>query len=68
MDRYVARPGQGLAYKVGQLKLFALRRKAEQRLGARFDIREFHEQVVGSGSLPLDVLEAKLERWMATRN
>jgi uncharacterized protein (DUF885 family) len=45
-----------------------LRRKAEQRLGARFDIREFHEQVVGSGSLPLDVLEAKLERWMATRD
>ncbi|HEX6572987.1 MAG TPA: DUF885 domain-containing protein [Steroidobacteraceae bacterium] len=68
VDRYVARPGQALAYKVGQLKLLALRRKAEQRLGARFDIREFHEQVVGSGSLPLDVLEAKLERWMASRD
>ena len=67
VDRYIAHPGQALAYKIGQLKILALRRKAEQRLGARFDIREFHEQVVGSGSLPLDVLEAKLERWMSTR-
>ena len=67
VDRYIACPGQALADKVGQIKLLQLRRRAEQRLGARFDVREFHEQVVGGGSLPLSVLEARINRWLAAR-
>jgi len=64
VERYIAWPGQALAYKVGQLKIEELRRRAQQRLGPRFDIREFHSQVLLSGSLPLAVLEAKTERWI----
>lgn len=67
VDRYIAWPGQALAYKVGELKILELRRKAQQSLGARFDIREFHEQIVGSGSLPLPVLEMKVERWIESQ-
>jgi uncharacterized protein (DUF885 family) len=67
VDRYIACPGQALADKVGQIKILELRRRAEQRLGDRFDVREFHEQVVGSGSLPLSVLEARINRWIAAR-
>ena len=67
VDRYIAWPGQALAYKVGQLKILALRRKAERALGPRFDVREFHEQIVGSGPLPLTVLETKIQRWLSTR-
>jgi len=67
VDRYSACPGQALAGKVGQLKILELRRSAEQRLGARFDLREFHEQVTGSGSLPLSVLEARINRWLEAR-
>jgi uncharacterized protein (DUF885 family) len=67
VDRYVACPGQALADKVGQLKILELRRRAEQRLGERFDLREFHEQVIGSGSQPLSVLETRINRWIAAR-
>ncbi|HXW09281.1 MAG TPA: DUF885 domain-containing protein, partial [Steroidobacteraceae bacterium] len=67
VDRTIARPAEALAYKVGQLKLFELRREAERQLGPGFDPREFHDQVLGSGSLPLDVLEWKLRRWTAKR-
>jgi uncharacterized protein (DUF885 family) len=67
VDRYIARPGQALSYEVGALKLLELRRRAQQALGARFDVREFHEQVITSGSLPLDVLEHKLDRWIASK-
>jgi uncharacterized protein (DUF885 family) len=49
------------------LKILALRRKAERALGPRFDVREFHEQIVGSGPLPLTVLETKIQRWLSTR-
>jgi len=65
VERYIANPAQALAYKIGGLTIQRLRRKAETALGARFDIRAFHEQVLGSGALPLPVLEAKIDRWIA---
>jgi uncharacterized protein (DUF885 family) len=67
VDRVIARPAEVLGYKIGQLRIAELRQRAEQRLGERFDAREFHGQVVGGGSLPLPVLEAKIERWLAGR-
>ncbi len=67
VERYIAIPGQALAYKVGQLKILELRAKAEKALGPRFDIRGFHEQVLMTGALPMPVLERKIDAWIASR-
>jgi len=66
-DRYIVWPGQALGYKVGQLKILELREAAKRELGAKFDIRAFHDQVLGSGPLPLDVLEEQLQAWVKSQ-
>ena len=65
IDRYISWPGQALAYKVGQMKLSELRARAETVLGERFDVRAFHDEVLSRGALPLSLLEAQFERWLA---
>lgn len=65
IDRYIVWPGQALAYKVGQLKISALRAKAQQSLGDKFDIRDFHDELLKDGALPLDQLEMKMTAWIA---
>jgi len=64
VDRYIVMPAQALAYKSGELEIKALRRYAEQKLGPRFDIRSFHDQVLGQGALPLDVLDTRIRAWV----
>ena len=66
-DRYIVWPGQALAYKMGQLKILELREKAKKELGPTFDIREFHDQVLGAGALPLDVLQEQIESWIQAK-
>ena len=65
VERYIANPAQALAYKIGALTIQRLRRKAETALSSRFDIRAFHDQILRSGALPMPILEAKIDRWIA---
>jgi uncharacterized protein (DUF885 family) len=65
VDRYIVWPGQALAYKLGQLKIRELRTEAERNLGAKFDVRKFHDAVLENGAVPLNVLEAQMKRWTA---
>ena len=64
VDRYIVWPGQALAYKLGQLKIRELRTEAEKRLGPKFDIRKFHDEILEQGAVPLTVLEPRVKQWI----
>jgi prolyl oligopeptidase len=65
IDRYIGNPGQALAYKIGQLKILTLRERARNQLGDNFDIRAFHDELLGAGALPLDLLEQRMDEWLS---
>jgi len=67
IDRYIGNPGQALAYKIGQLKILAIRASAEAQLGDDFDIRAFHDHLLGAGALPLDLLQQRMDAWIAAQ-
>ena len=67
VDRYIVWPGQALAYKIGQMKIRDLRREAEAKLGAKLDVRKFHDAVLEQGAVPLGLLEKHMEGWIAAQ-
>src|SRR5580658_2489036 len=67
IDRYIAWPAQGLSYQIGKLKILDLRSRAKQQLGSRFDIKSFHDEILSGGSLPLDMLEARVDNWIGSQ-
>ena len=67
VERYIANPGQALAYKIGQLTIQRLRNAAQEQLGPSFDVRQFHAQVLDAGALPMAVLEKKINDWIALK-
>jgi Bacterial protein of unknown function (DUF885) len=67
IDRYIAWPAQGVSYQIGKLKILDLRNRANQQLGHRFDIRAFHDEILSGGSLPLDMLEARVNNWIGSQ-
>jgi uncharacterized protein (DUF885 family) len=67
VERYMAIPGQALSYKIGQLKILSLRAQAEKALGDKFDLRAFHDQILTSGSLPMEVMELKINDWITSQ-
>jgi uncharacterized protein (DUF885 family) len=67
VDRYISWPGQALSYKLGEIRIVELRARAEKALGAKFDLRAFHDAVLALGSVPLPVLEQQIDAWIAAR-
>ena len=66
-DRYISGPGQACSYKIGQLKIRELRERAKVELGSKFDLKKFHDEVLSGGALPLDLLDERIARWIATQ-
>ena len=67
VDRYLGTPGQALAYKIGQMKISELRAKSQRELGPKFDLREYNDAVLETGSVPLDALERHIDAWIAAK-